>query len=371
MSPTSTTDQAAVKYPPHSPLRADLVARVNDYFESNGLRPDGGFRMWVKTALILSWFVASYVLLVFWATTWWQAIPLASSLGFSVAGIGFNIQHDGGHGAYSRRALGNRVSSWTLDLVGASSYVWNFKHNIMHHHYTNIEGVDEDIDAGPTLRLAPGQRRRWYHRFQHHYIWLLYMLFPVKWALYDDFRDVLLGRVGSRPMPRPRGADLAILLGGRLLYLGWALLLPLALHPWTHVLLIYACYSLTLGVTLATVFQLAHCVDEAAFCEVPRENERMERDWTAHQLATTVDFAPRSRWLTWYLGGLNYQVEHHLFPRVSHVHYPALAPITREVSRKHGVEHQCHETLRSALRSHVGFLRRMGRAPAVAGSAPS
>jgi linoleoyl-CoA desaturase len=327
--------------------------------------------MRIKTALILSWFVLSYVLLVVWATAWWQAVPLAISLGFSVAGIGFNIQHDGGHGAYSRRTLGNRISSWTLDLVGGSSYVWNFKHNITHHHYTNIEGVDEDIEAGPALRLAPGQPRRWYHRFQHFYIWLLYGFFPAKWALYDDFRDMLRGRVGSRAMPRPRGAGLAVFLGGKLMYVGWALALPLVLHPWTHVLLIYACYSLTLGVTLATVFQLAHCVEEASFPEIPPGNGRMERDWAEHQLATTVDFAPHSRWLTWYLGGLNYQVEHHLFPRISHVHYPALAPITRAVTREHGVAHQCHETLLGALGSHVAFLKRMGRVPAASEAASS
>ena len=137
--------------------------------------------------------------------------------------------------------------------------------------------------------------------------------------------------------------------------------LPLALHPVLPVLLIYGCYSLALGVTLATVFQLAHCVEEAAFERIPAADQRVERSFFEHQLATTVDFAPRSRWLSWYLGGLNFQVEHHLFPRISHLHYPALAPITREVCREHGVPLLTHETFLRALRSHLRFLRQMGR----------
>ena len=363
MPPIPNPGRTTVKYPPHSPLHAELNARVQAYFQRTGLSREGGPRLWAKTALILAWLVASYVLLIFWATTWWQALPLAVSLALAVAGVGFNIQHDGGHRAYSRHKLGNRLSSWTLDLVGGSSYLWNFKHNLIHHHYANIEGVDQDIEAAPFLRLAPGQPRRWYHRFQHLYVWLLLAFFHPKWVFRDDFRDLLRGRIGAQPIPRPRAADLAVFFSGKLIFVGWLLVLPLALHPWVSVLLVYGCFSLALGVTLATVFQLAHCVREAEFHGIPRERERMKSGWVEHQLATTVDFAPRSRWLTWYLGGLNYQIEHHVFPRISHIHYPALAPIVREVCREHGVRHRTNETLWSALRSHVGFMKRMGRPP--------
>ncbi len=317
--------------------------------------------MWIKSALIAVWLVLSYTSLVFWATTWWQAIPLAVSLALAVAGVGFNIMHDGGHGAYSRHRLVNRLSALSLDLIGASSYVWHFKHNVMHHHYTNIEGVDEDIEAEPFLRLAPGQPRRPYHRFQHYYVWLLLGLFHPKWAFVDDFRTLIIGRIGSRAVPRPRGRELVILLTGKVAHLAFALLIPLALHPWTTVAIVYAVFSLILGITLATVFQLAHCVEEASFAEIPKDDQRMERDWVKHQLATTVDFAPRNRGLTWYLGGLNFQVEHHLFPRISHLHYPALAAITRAVCDEHGVAHRSHDTFWGALRSHVQYLKRMGQ----------
>jgi linoleoyl-CoA desaturase len=358
---TAGSDSTAVKYPPHSKLRAELNARVREYFESLGKSDKGGKRMVGKSMLIFAWLAASYLLLVFWAETWWQAIPLTISLALAVAGIGFNVQHDGGHGAYSRRKWLNRLSSWSLDMVGASSYIWNVKHNLLHHHYTNIQGIDSDIQSEPFLRLGPYQRRRWYHRFQHLYVWGLYVFFSPKWNYYDDFNDLIRGRVGSRKIARPRGLDLVVLLAGKAFYIGWVLVLPLALHPWYVVLAIYALYSMALGTTLATVFQLAHCVQEADFTDKPVENQRMERGWAEHQLATTVDFAPRNRLLTWYLGGLNFQVEHHLFPRISHIHYPALAPITRAVCEEHGVRYHSHRTVWSALRSHLALLRRLGR----------
>jgi len=361
VQPATTLDRAAVKYPAHSPLRDRLIRNVDGYFRENDLRPQGGARMVAKSALILGWWLLSYLLLVFWASTWWQAGVLVVSLGLAVAGVGFNIQHDGGHGSYSRRGWGNRLSSWTLDLMGGSSYVWHFKHNLLHHHYTNLDGVDDDLNAGPLLRLADGQRRRWFHRLQHWYIWPLYAFLPPKWQLYDDWKCLITGRIGNQPFPRPRGWDLALLIAGKLLFFGWAFALPLTLHSAGAVLAAYALGAFVTGMVLGTVFQLAHCVEEASFPHAPERGARMERSWAEHQLATTVDFAPKSRLLTWYLGGLNYQVEHHLFPRIGHLHYPALAPIVRSVCAASGVRHVTHRTLGSALRSHVRYLKRMGR----------
>ena len=205
-----------VKYPPHSPLRAALNERVQAYFERSGKRQVGGPRMWIKSALILAWLVASYLLLMFWASTWWQVVPLAISLALATAGVGFNIQHDGGHGSYSRRRLVNRLTALSLNLIGGSSYFWNYKHNVIHHQFTNIEGVDNDIEAEPFLRLAPGQRRRWYHRFQHFYVWGLLVFFPPKWGFVDDFLNLARGKIGTRRIPRPRGAELATFIGGKL-----------------------------------------------------------------------------------------------------------------------------------------------------------
>ena len=193
-------------------------------------------------------------------------------------------------------------------------------------------------------------------------MWVLFAVLPAKWAFVDDFRAVLLGRIGPQAMPRPRGRDLVLLLVGKAAYFGWIFVLPLAMgHSLGAVLVVYGVFALVAGTCLSVVFQLAHCVEEAAFPGSPGAEAHAERSWAEHQLATTVDFAPRSRVLGWYLGGLNLQVEHHLFPRVSHVHYPALLPVVEATCAEFGVRHLSHPTFFSALRSHVRHVRRMGR----------
>jgi linoleoyl-CoA desaturase len=325
---TSERTRAGVTFPPHSPLRAELNRRVDAYFRTTGKRRDGGGRLVLKSATVLLWLVASYVFLVFLAANWWQAGLGAVSLSLAVAGVGFNIQHDGGHDAYSRRRVGNWFAAFALDLVGGSSYIWRFKHAGLHHHFTNLDGVDEDIDSAPFLRLAPTQRRR----------------------------------VGSQPMPKPRTRDVAFFSAGKLAFVGWVFVLPLvAGHSVGVVLGFYGLCALVTGIAMAVVFQLAHCVEEAEFPVAPARGGRVALPWFEHQLATTVDFAPRNRFLTWYLGGLNFQVEHHLYPHISHVHYPALAPIVGGACREFGVRHRVHRGFWPAIASHVRHMRRLGR----------
>jgi linoleoyl-CoA desaturase len=361
VTPNTQARTASLKFPAHTSLRDRLNEAVDEYFRSKGISKHGGVRMWLKSLTVIAWAVASYVTLVFLASSWWLVLLSAVSLGLAVAGIGFNVQHDGGHGAYSSRRFGNRATARVLDLVGGSSYIWNFKHNIFHHQYTNVDGVDDDLEADPLLRLAPGQRRFWFHRFQHIYIWLLYGFLPPKWAWYDDIRDLITGRAGRQPITRPKGWDLAWMLVGKALYTTWVLVIPLLLHPFWNVLGVYLVVALVAGVTLSTVFQLAHCVEEADVTSIPEDGAKLPRSWAEHQLATTADFSPRNRLLSWYLGGLNFQVEHHLFPRICHVHYPALAPVIRGVCQEAGVTHFTHKSVWRALRSHVRHLKQMGR----------
>jgi linoleoyl-CoA desaturase len=332
--------------------------RVDEYFRSTGRRQRDCLHMYLKTAVVFAWCVTSYLLLVCWAATWWQALPLAFSLGLAMAAIGFNVQHDGGHHAYSDRRWVNKLMALTLDLIGGgSSYVWHWKHNIIHHTYVNITGHDNDIDLGPLARLTPHQRHLSWHRFQHWYMWPLYGFVTIKWQFFDDFRDVLTGRIGSHRIPRPVGWDLVAFVAGKVSFFSLALGIPLLLHPPGVALLFYGVVSCVLGV----VFQLAHCVEDAVFPRPEGETDRIDNAWAVHQVQTTVDFARTSRMVAWLLGGLNFQVEHHLFPRICHVHYPALSPLVEETCRQFGIRYAVHETFRAGLTSHYRWLRRMGR----------
>ena len=318
--------------------------------------------MYAKTATVLGCLGVSYALLVFAPIAWWLALPLTVLLGLSLAAVGFNVQHDGGHGAYSERPWVNKLAAVTLDLLGASSYVWARKHNSIHHSYTNITGHDDDINVGFLGRMSPHQRRLWFHRFQHVYLWLLYGFLAIKWHLYDDFHNVLIGRVGEHRLPRPKGYDLLTFVGGKIVFFTLALGLPMLLHPWWLVLSVYAAAAFVQGVVLSVVFQLAHCVEEAEFPLPSTETGRMATAWAEHQVQTTVDFAPRNCPLTWFVGGLNFQIEHHLFPRICHVHYPALAPLVQQTCREFGLRHATQKTLRAGVASHFRWLRRMGLA---------
>jgi len=338
-----------------------LKARVEQYLQTSGRSPRDLPGMYLKTALILGWWVASYVWLVFGATSLWGLVGGCASLGLAMAGIGFSIQHDANHGSYSERRMINRLLGWSLDIVGGSSFVWSWKHNIFHHSHPNVVGLDEDIDIQPLCRLAPSQRLRAGHRFQHAYIWVLYGLLPLKWHFIDDFKDLINGRIGQQKMPRPSKWKLTGILVGKLLFYSWALVVPALFHPIWLVALGYVMTAFVLGLTLSTVFQLAHCVQEAEFTDLPEGSHTFPRDWAAHQVEATVDFARGNPLVSWYLGGLNFQVEHHLFPRVCHLHYPALARIVEETCREHGVRYRANESVGAALKSHVSWLKRMGR----------
>ena len=349
---------AKPKYLPHGEFHAALERRMRAHFAALGHGPAERTGMVLKTGIILAWFALSYGLLMFRAEHAWQAAVCAVSLGLSIAGIGFSVMHDGSHGAYPLGRAGNAVSALCLDFIGGSSYVWRWKHTVFHHSHPNVVGSDADIDISPFCRIAPAQPLRPAHRFQHLYIWFLYAFLALKWHFVDDFKDVLRGRIADQPFPRPRGRELAGFLLGKAAFYGWAVVWPLLVHPWWKVLLWHVVVSATVGVVMALIFQLAHVVEDVRFGGGEAPVAPLE--WSAHQVASSRDFAPRNRLINWYVGGLNFQIEHHLFPRVSHVHLAGLAPMVEATCLEFGVPYRVHRTLGAALASHARWVRRMG-----------
>jgi linoleoyl-CoA desaturase len=352
---------ANLKFARNNEFQVELHHEVDQYFKATGKRQRDCPAMYVKSALIFGSFALFYWLLVFVAQTWWQALPLAVLLAFPIAGIGFSVQHDGGHHAYSRYAWINKLMSMSLDLVGGSSYMWHWKHAVFHHTYVNIDGHDTDIDLGMLARLTPHQKRRSFHRWQHFYIWLLYGVMAIRWHMFGDFKELVTGRIGAHKFPRPKGWELALFIAGKSIFFSLAFVIPLLMHTWWVVFLFYGVVAIVLGAMLSIVFQLAHCVEEAEFPLPDAESHKIEAAWAVHQAQTTVDFARSSRIVAWLLGGLNFQIEHHLFPRICHVNYPALAKIVEKTCRQFGVRYVEHKTFWSGLASHFLWLRRMGR----------
>lgn len=337
-----------------------LRKRVGDYFTQTGKRPNDNWRMYLKSAIILTWFFGSYIALVFFAQGPLIAIPLAIFLALSMAAVGFGIQHDGGHNAYSKKQWINNLAASTLDLIGASSYLWYWKHAIFHHSYTNVQNHDPDIDLGAAGRFSPHAKKFWFQRFQHIYLWPLYGLMSSRWHLMGDFKDVYTGTIPPHKVPRPKGWSLVVFILGKLISFSMAFVIPFCFQSWWVVILFYFLVTGVLGVVLSLVFQLAHCVEEADFPLPPEGSLRMEHTWAVHQLETTVNFARDSKILCWYLGGLNFQIEHHLFPHVCHIHYPAISKIVEQTCHEFGVRYACHPTFWSGIKSHYRWLKRMG-----------
>ncbi len=355
----SPAQGGSLKFGNDTAFQLELRRRVEEYFRTTGRRQRDCWQMYLKTAILLVGFAGSYLLLVFVAQTWWQGLLLAILLGLSAAGIGFSIQHDGSHQAYSNSPWVNRLMARTLELIGGSSYLWRWKHVVLHHTYVNITGHDTDIDLGILARLTPHRKRLAFHRWQHLYLWPLYGLLAIKWQLLDDFRKLIRGRISNQPFPRPRGWELVILVAGKAIFFALAFGIPLLFHGVGVVLLYYGVAGLVTGTVLSVVFQVAHCVEEAEFPMPRASTGRIDHAWAVHQAETTVDFARRSRVVAWLVGGLNFQIEHHLFPRICHVNYPAISTLVEETCRDFGMRYREFTSFRAGMASHFRWLRRM------------
>jgi linoleoyl-CoA desaturase len=276
------------------------------------------------------------------------------------------VFHDANHASFSTSRGINRLAGYTGDLLGASSWIWRFKHNNLHHGNTNMVGIDADIDQAPFARLAPDQLWRPWHRYQHVYMWGLYGFLTLQWLLISDFVDLKNHGIGpQRFTRRPRRRDVVMLALGKSLHVGWAIALPLVYHRWWIVLTFYLAISWSVGLLLATMFQLAHCAQPAEFPEA--DVARRGNDFVAHQLRTTIDIHCRTRLgrraLHWMMGGLDFQVEHHLAPRLPHTVYPLVAERLSRACERQDLTVLAHATPWKAITSHGRWLKAMGTRP--------
>src|SRR3954452_8911196 len=334
---------------------------VERYLGSRGVGVRGRLQLYAKAVVAFTLLLGSWTTLVVVRPGLWPGVVCFAGLVLGSILTAFCVQHDANHGAYFRTRRANHLMGWTTDtLLGFSSYAWRVKHNVAHHTYTNVDGWDDDVDQLPFLRLLPSQETKPWYRLQHVYIWPLYSLMVLRWQTGADVASLVRGRIGHSPLHLPRRWDLAGLVAGKAIYVAWALVVPLLVYPWWVVLTGYVAFTRITRLVAAVTFQLAHCVEEADFAS-PADLAATRRVWAVHEVETTVDFAPRNRVLTWVLAGLNFQIEHHLFPRVPHTHYPHIAAIVRRNAARHGVRYSVHPSLRAALGSHVRHLRAMGR----------
>lgn len=344
----------------NTPFYKELKKRADAYFEESGEPRTANGLMRFKVVFWVGSMVTLWALIMFGGFSALTTLFLTMAIGIALAAIGFNVGHDAIHGSFSDNPKVNSLLAWAFDFMGASSYTWSINHNYLHHTYPNIPGQDGDIEPGPMILLYPHDKRLFFHRFQHIYTLPLYCFTSLIWVFIKDFEqwvrpDIRTGKKhDSKHLPR--------LLTGKVLHVGFLLVAPLVLldFPLWQIGVGYITMHFIGGFTLAIVFQLAHVVTGPEF-PVPDEDGVIHNGWAEHQLQTTANFGDGNPLVTWIVGGLDYQIEHHLFPRVSHIHYPALSKIVRETTAEYGLPYLENKSVFGAVASHLRALKINGR----------
>ena len=340
-----------------------LKTAVNKYF-ANTKKRTGNVQLYAKTAVLFLAAITLYTLVLLVHMPWLLLTGCSLFFGFILACVGFNVMHDANHGSYSSRQWVNQLLGLTLNALGGNNFIWKQKHNIVHHTYTNIDGIDDDIAKSPFIRMCSSQTWVPAHRLQHLYTPVLYAFSSMIWILFQDFEKYFKGKIVDTRLSRMSVADHVIFWASKILYLLFYMVVPILFMGWPSWLLFYLSMNIGLGFTLSIVFQLAHVVEETEFESAAGDEKQIENEWAIHQVRTTANFSPGRPILSWFVGGLNYQIEHHLFPRVSHIHYRALSKLVQKECAAFDLPYNSLPTFKAAVISHFRFIRALGRKPA-------
>jgi linoleoyl-CoA desaturase len=344
-----------------------LNQRVNQYFKSNNIERTGNSEMVIKTIFMFSIYLIPYFVLISGVVSnAWGMLGLCVIMGFGLAGIGLSIMHDANHGSYSKKPWVNNLLGLSMNLVGGHDTNWKVQHNVLHHTYTNVHDVDEDISPRGIIRMAPESKWKPIHKFQHYYAWFFYGFMTLVWVTTKDFtRLVKYQREGLLKKQRTTATkEWSILIITKIIYYIYIVAIPMLLLDVTfgQVVIGFLVMHYIGGFILAIIFQPAHVVEGTDY-PVPDEDGNLENSWAIHQLRTTTNFGHRAKFFSWYVGGLNYQVEHHLFPNICHVHYRKIAKIVEQTAREFGVPYKSKETFIQAIVAHAKQLKILSERP--------
>ena len=360
---------SAVRFSPRekSQFFSVLRKRIDGYFAETGKSRHANAEMRIKTVVLLSTYILPFVAMLVWNIAGIPGYLLWVLMGVSVAGIGMSIMHDANHGAYSSSQKVNDLIGYSINLAGGAAFNWKLQHNILHHTYTNISSHDEDIKDRAIMKFNPHSKRKGIQKFQHFYAFFFYGLITLYWVLAKDLVQFLLfKKLGVNKNTSSQNLLLFIRMSfTKILYFAILIGLPLYLGmPGGFLAGGFLLMHFTAGIILTLVFQMAHSV-EGTVHPLPDENGVIASDWAIHQMQTTVNFSRNNSLLSWYLGGLNYQVEHHLFPKICHVHYPALSNIVEATAKEFGVPYLENKTFGQAFSSHIRYLKTLGQLPSL------
>jgi len=333
-----------------------LKRRVEAYVKEHDLNRSS-YVMYFKALLIVTcWFICYYYGMI-------QGYFLAAvGLGFWHSHFGITISHDGNHGSFSKTPFLNQLAVRAIDIMGGSSIVWVHQHNIGHHPNSNRQGDschsegdqdDPDTRTGtPIIRMVPTMPYLWYHRWQHIYIWFLFCAVTTKW-FYGDIKAFSRKKYVNIEFYDTKPSDLVFLAFTKLLYITYVFIIPMYFHPISRALILVFLFSAMTSYNFVAMFSVNHLTENAFY---PSDNI-VNRDWAQLQVLTTSNFAVGSALWTWLSGGLNYQIEHHLFPYICHVYLPEISPIIQQTLQEYNLPYTNFPTFVDAFTSHYQHLK--------------
>jgi linoleoyl-CoA desaturase len=341
----------------------ELKESVRSYFKDHQLSVKANFWYYIKAFIMIGIYIGAYVLILVLNLNPWWAFVLAIAMGIGEAGIGMAVMHDGAHGTISSKNWVNELFASTITILGSNSTNWKIQHNILHHRFTNIYGFDPDIYTKAVIRLSKHAPLKRYHRFQYVYAFFLYGLMTFA-KLIGDFKQLVIFNSNGllETQKKIYSREMSKLMVVKIIYLFMIIGLPIILtsYSWWQVLIGFTVMHLVAGMIMSTIFQMAHVV-EGLVQPLPETEMVIQKEWMVHQMSVASNFAPKSRFLFWYAGGLNYQIEHHLFQYINHTHYPAISRIVQEKCKKYGISYHVNDSFLSALKSHIRQLKVLGK----------
>ena len=343
-----------------------LKTAVDQYFEVNHIKKTGDWRLYIKTITLVSAAIIIYGTLIFFKMNALPALLLCALLGFVFASIGFGVMHDANHGSYSTKPWLNDTLGLTANALGASSFFWKQKHNIIHHTYTNVDGIDDDIAKSPIIRQCETQKWVPAHKIQHLYLLPIYALSSIFWLFFMDFTKYFTRKIYTTEGWKLTPKNHLIFWITKILYFTFYMIIPAIVWGFGPWLLGFMVLHIVMGITLSLTFQLAHVVENTEFENVALdETKHVETAWAEHEVRTSSNFAMNNPVVSWFVGGLNFQIEHHLFPKVSHVHYPAISKIVMEKCKEFNLPYNKYDTMFGAMASHFRVMKSLGKKPIV------
>lgn len=342
-----------------------LKSEVDHYFKTNNLEKTGDYRLYIKTILLIGTAISIYGTLIFTPINTFTAVMLTAVFGFLSACIGFSVMHDGNHGSYSKNAtLNDFIGLVGSNGLGANAFFWKQKHNIIHHTYTNVDGIDDDIAKSPIIRQCETQKWVPAHKIQHVYMPFVYSLSSIFWIFFMDFSKYFGRKIYTTEAWKMSTKNHIVFWCTKMHYLTFFIIIPIITWGWLPWIIGFMVYNIFMGLTLSFVFQLAHVVENTEFEHVPLDTTKhIETAWAEHQLKTTSNFSMNNKIISWFVGGLNFQVEHHLFPKISHVHYPAISKIVQQKCLEYQLPYNYYPTMIQAIRSHFRVMKALGKKP--------